>query len=185
MDMLTQAFGGRVAEKLVFGHLSTGAKDDLQKITRIAYSAVSLFGMSPEIGPVSYPTPEEHQFSKPYSEETAQKIDEEVKRIVDTAYKRAEEILSEKSDLLKQVAEYLIKNETMSMEQFKQVAGPRPFPTDEQEKTVESSTSSDSTPAQEQPSEATQEKQAEQKTEEKGEEKNDQQQKSKEGEEKL
>lgn len=158
--MLTQAFGGRVAERLVFGHLSTGAKDDLQKITRIAYSAVSLFGMSPEIGPVSYPTPEEQQLVKPYSEETAQQIDSEVKKIIDTAYKRAEAILTEKSELLKEIAEYLIKHETMSMEQFKQVAGPRPFPTDEKEKSLEAQTlQTGATPSQEQPSESTQQEQ--------------------------
>jgi AFG3 family protein len=130
MDFIAQALGGRVAERIIFGHLSTGAQDDLQKITRIAYAAVSSFGMSKSVGPVSFPIPGDPSISlqKPYSESTAETIDAEVQKIINEAYDRTEKLLTEKKDLLQNVAQYLIKNESMSVEDFKNIVGPRPFP---------------------------------------------------------
>ncbi|KAL9650683.1 hypothetical protein ABK040_001739 [Willaertia magna] len=129
IDFITQALGGRVAEKIIFGHLSTGAQDDLQKVTRIAYACVSAFGMSEEIGPVSYPLPGDQSmaFQKPYSEVTAEKIDNEVKVIIETAFKRTEELLRSKMDLLEKVAHFLLQKETINIEQFREVVGPSPF----------------------------------------------------------
>lgn len=135
MDYMAQALGGRVAEMLIFKHLSTGAQDDLQKITRIAYAAVSSFGMSEAVGPVSYPLPGDQSmaFQKPYSEETAEIIDREVATIIEDALKRTRDILTEKKELLETVAHYLLKHETMNIEQFRELVGPSPFP-DKEEK---------------------------------------------------
>lgn len=132
-DMLVQALGGRVAEEYVFGHLSTGAKDDLQKITQIAYAAVSTYGMSDSVGPVSFPPPGDPSVSvqKPYGEETAWHIDTEVRGMIASAYERAREILKEKEELLHKVAQFLIKEEVMNIDQFRELAGPRPFASDE------------------------------------------------------
>ncbi|EFC45893.1 predicted protein, partial [Naegleria gruberi] len=129
MDYITQALGGRVAEKIIFNHLSTGAQDDLQKVTRIAYAAVSSFGMSDVVGPVSYPIPGDSSmaFQKPYSEDTAEKIDGEVNLIIQDALERTTKILTEKKDLLETVAQYLLKHETMNIEQFRELVGPSPF----------------------------------------------------------
>jgi AFG3 family protein len=128
MDILAQAIGGRAAEQVVFGEISTGARDDLQKITRIAYSAVSMYGMS-SMGAISFPPPGNDKTStqKPYGEKVARIIDEEVKVMVSGATDTAIRILKEKRELLETVAEYLIKNEVMSTDQFREVAGPRPF----------------------------------------------------------
>ncbi|KAL0483432.1 hypothetical protein AKO1_014773 [Acrasis kona] len=129
VELIAQALGGRVAEKIMFGHLSTGAKDDLQKITRIAYSAISTFGMS-KLGPVSYPVPGQGSMNvqKPYSEETAEVIDQEVRDLVSDVFEKTEKLLIEKKHLLEEVAQYLIKNEVMNLEQFKSIVGPRPYP---------------------------------------------------------
>jgi ATP-dependent metalloprotease FtsH len=130
IDFIAQALGGRVAERLIFGHLSTGAQDDLQKITRIAYAAVSSFGMDKDVGPVSFPIPGDPSISvqKPYSEETAEKIDDAVKKIINEAYLRTEGLLTEKRELLEKVAGYLIENEVMGVDEFAIIVGPRPWP---------------------------------------------------------
>ncbi len=128
LDRISTALGGRAAEQLVFGHLSTGAKDDLQKITQIAYAAVSTYGMSKKLGPMGFPIPGDSSISvqKPYSEETARTIDEEVRDIISAAYKRTTDLLTEKRDVLEKVAQHLLKHEKMSVEDFKSLVGPRP-----------------------------------------------------------
>ncbi len=135
LDFIAQALGGRVAERIMYGHWSTGAQDDLQKITRIAYAAVSTFGMSKAVGPVSFPIPGDPSISlqKPYSETTAETIDHEVKHIIDEAYRRTEKILTENKHLLESVAAYLLKHESMGIDEFRQLVGPRPFPEEKEE----------------------------------------------------
>jgi AFG3 family protein len=127
LDLLCQLLGGRVAEKITYGHLSTGAKDDLQKVTQIAYAAIQIYGMSPEVGPVSFPQQQDIFAQKLYSEATAKKIDIEVKKLIDTAFSRTEELLLRKRDILEKVASYLMKHEVMNTKQFEEIVGPRPF----------------------------------------------------------
>jgi ATP-dependent metalloprotease FtsH len=136
VELIAQALGGRVAEKIMFGHLSTGAKDDLQKITRIAYAAISTFGMSKDVGPLSYPVPGDPSISvqKPYSDHTAELIDLEVRKLIDDVFNKTEALLIEKKPLLEEVAQYLIKNEVMNLEQFRAIVGPRPNPSVDAEK---------------------------------------------------
>jgi len=97
LDMIKVALGGRVAEALFFGKVTTGASDDIKKVTRIAHSLVSVYGMTEEFGLMSY---QNSEGAKPYSEYTAQRMDEEVKRIVDNCYKEVEELLEEKKELI-------------------------------------------------------------------------------------
>jgi len=128
MDIICQALGGRAAEIVKFGTLTTGAKDDLQKVTRIAYEAVSRFGMTTSIGAMSFPPPGSDQlaFQKPYGENFAVHIDEEAKNIVDTCFNRTKTLLTEKMDLLEKVAAYLLEHEVMSAKQFEELVGARP-----------------------------------------------------------
>src|SRR5690606_16348519 len=89
-DRMCMTLGGRVSEQIFFGSITTGAQDDLQKVTKMAYAQVVTYGMNPELGPVSYGNPgdAEQQFQKPYSEETARMIDGEVRKMINRAYER-------------------------------------------------------------------------------------------------
>lgn len=105
------AFGGRAAEEIVFGKISTGALSDLERITKMAYSMVTVYGMNKEIGNLSYydSKASEYTFQKPYSEATAEKIDREVKRIIDECYERTKKLLMEHRHHLEAVAQELLK----------------------------------------------------------------------------
>ena len=122
--------GGRVAEAMVLGDISTGASNDIQRASEMARRMVTVYGMSEALGAISYDSGSDEVFigrsmaqAKNYSEEVAAKIDAEVKRIVDAAYKRCEEILTQQRDALEKVAQYLLEHETMSGEQFAEVMG--------------------------------------------------------------
>ncbi|MBQ6498331.1 MAG: ATP-dependent zinc metalloprotease FtsH, partial [Ruminococcus sp.] len=117
--------GGRVAEALVMGDISTGASNDIQKVTKTATNMVVKYGMSEALGPINYTSGDGEIFigrdmghTKNYSEETAAKIDSEVHRIVSEAYKKTEDILNSHISKLHEVAAYLIKNEKMTGEVF-------------------------------------------------------------------
>ncbi len=117
---LTVSFGGRVAEDIVFNRISTGAANDIKQATAIAQQMVRSWGMSEEIGPLSYGKGEEQIFlgreishPRDYSEETARKIDEEVTKLIKNSYKRAKEILGENIDILHKLAELLLEKETV------------------------------------------------------------------------
>eukprot|EP00697_Spironema_sp_BW2_P014348 gnl/Spiro4/4775_TR2394_c0_g1_i1.p1 gnl/Spiro4/4775_TR2394_c0_g1~~gnl/Spiro4/4775_TR2394_c0_g1_i1.p1 ORF type:complete len:824 (+),score=229.14 gnl/Spiro4/4775_TR2394_c0_g1_i1:39-2474(+) len=127
LDTVCMALGGRAAEELSFATVSTGASDDLKKVTKIVYNQVAVWGMNERVGLVSFPQEEENQFTKPYSESLAQVIDEEVKIIVDAAYKRTKDLLTEKADLLKQVADLLLSKETIDQADLIKIVGERPF----------------------------------------------------------
>lgn len=125
---IVSLLGGRMAEKMIIGDISTGASNDIQRATNIARNMVTKYGMSDDLGPIVYGS--EHSgdevflgrdFSsgRNYSEETASKIDAEIKRIISNAYKRAEEVLTEKLDRLHFVAQFLMNNEVMDEGQFK------------------------------------------------------------------
>jgi cell division protease FtsH len=117
---LAKLMGGRVAEELVFNHRTSGASDDIEKATNIARKMVTVYGMSESMGPIAFGQKEEAIFlgreiaqHRDYSEQTAIKIDEEVRRIVDEAHDNAKKILKEHEDLLHKIAEALIERETL------------------------------------------------------------------------
>jgi len=132
-DKIAVALAGRAAEELFVGKISTGASDDLDKVTKMAYAMVSVYGMNPNIGLVSYnQNNASEQFYKPYSEATAQLIDAEAKLIIDIQYARVKKLLTEKGDLLKAMSAELMKEETLVYNQLVKILGERPFGIKEQ-----------------------------------------------------
>ncbi len=129
MDEMASALGGRAAEELMIGTISTGAMNDLEKVTRQAYAMVAYFGMSDKIGNVSFYDSTESSglnLSKPYSEETAQLIDKEVKRIIDNAYNTARDILSQNKEGFVKLAESLLEKEVLFSDDLEAIFGKRP-----------------------------------------------------------
>lgn len=129
-DEITSLVAGRAAEEIVFGQISTGALNDLERATKMAFSLVAYYGMSPKIGNISYydsTGQSEWNFTKPFSEQTNQTIDEEVKRMVDEAYQRAKEILLASRDKLDQLAKVLFEREVIFREDVENIYGPRPW----------------------------------------------------------
>ena len=127
-EQIVSLLGGRVAEKLMLGDISTGASNDIQRASQIARKMVSVYGMSDRLGSISFESGHDEIFigrsmaqAKPYSEQVAAQIDEEVKSIVDAAYERCEDILSRDQKHLIAVAEFLLAHETMSAEEFEAV----------------------------------------------------------------
>lgn len=129
LDEMCAILGGRAAEELCFGEISTGALNDLEKVTKQAYAMVSYFGMSDKIGNRSYydsTGQSEYSFSKPYSEDTARTIDEETKLIIDSAYTRAKETLESYKEQHEKLAEMLLEREVLFAEDLENILGPRP-----------------------------------------------------------
>lgn len=129
-DEMTAALGGRAAEQIIFGKVSTGALNDLEKVTKQAYAMVTYFGLNEKIGNISFydsTGQQEYMLGKPYSEKTAQTIDEEVSKMVQSAFERATRILSENKEKLQQLAELLLKNEVIFREDVESIFGKRPF----------------------------------------------------------
>ena len=123
--------GGRAAEEIVFGKISTGALNDLEKVTKQAYAMVAFYGLNKKIGNISYydsSGQSEYSFSKPFSEETARVIDEEIHLLVENAYATAKELLSNNRDKLNQLAEILLLKEVIFREDLEKIFGKRPFP---------------------------------------------------------
>ncbi len=129
LDEMSMTLGGRAAEELVFGKISTGALSDLERITKMAYSIVSIYGMNDKIGNVSYydSKQSEYSFTKPYSEETAKTIDHEVKKLIESAYSRTKELLSDKMQQLEVVAQELLEKEIIFQSDLERLIGKRPF----------------------------------------------------------
>ena len=128
MDEMAATLGGRVAEEIVNGKISTGALSDLEKITKQAYAMVSYLGMSKEVGNISfYDSSDSAGFNlgKPYSEKTAELIDAEVKRIIDEAYKMARKVLTENSEGFTKLAELLLEKEVIFAEDLESIFGKR------------------------------------------------------------
>ena len=134
MDMMCMALGGRAAEDLMFGKVTTGASDDLNRVTQMAYGMVRVYGMNDKIGNVSFPPSEEMQFDKPYSDATAQLFDEEAKLIIQEAYQRTRSLLEEKKEALVAVAELLLDKETINQDDVIAAIGDRPFEMQENQK---------------------------------------------------
>jgi len=136
MDEITSLFGGRAAEDVFFGKVSTGALNDLEKATKQVYAMVVYFGLNKKIGNLSYydsTGQSEYSFSKPYSENTAQIIDEEIRIIVETAYERAKSIISGNKEKIEKLAEKLLEKEVIYKEDLEEIFGKRPFETEEEE----------------------------------------------------
>jgi len=129
-DEITSALGGRAAEEIVFNRISTGALNDLEKVTKQAYAMVVYYGLNKKIGHMSYydsSGQSEYTFNKPYSEKTAETIDVEVKAILDSAYRRAVDILTENREKLDQLASLLLEKEVIFREDLEKIFGKRPF----------------------------------------------------------
>ncbi len=129
MDEMCVTLGGRAAEEIVFGKISTGAQNDLERITKLAYSMVTVYGMNDKLGNISYYDSKgsDYQFNKPYSETTAREIDEEVRKIIAEAYARTKKLLQSKKDKLTILAEQLLQKEVLFQSDLEALVGPRPF----------------------------------------------------------
>ena len=128
MDEMASTLGGRVSEQLTFGKVSTGALNDLERVTKMAYAMVAYYGMSDKVGTLSYydsTGQSDMTFTKPYSEQTAEEIDTETKRIIDEAYAMARKVLTEHADGLKQLAELLLAREVVFTEDVERIFGKR------------------------------------------------------------
>mmetsp|Transcript_32074 Transcript_32074/g.62724 ORF Transcript_32074/g.62724 Transcript_32074/m.62724 type:complete len:747 (+) Transcript_32074:133-2373(+) len=129
-DMMCMALGGRAAEQVFFGKISTGASDDLKKVTNIAYSKVMVYGMSKKLANMSYqPQEGDNQFQKPYSDATATAIDQEVNTLIKDLYSRTIALVKEKKSEVEALAEKLLEVETINHDQIVEVLGDRPYTT--------------------------------------------------------
>jgi len=128
MDMVTMALAGRAAEQVVFGRVTTGAADDLRRVTGILYQMVQVYGMNEKVGQLAFPK-EEGQWpsDRLYSDATAQVIDSEVRLLVEEAYKRTILLIENKRDQVELVAQCLLEKETITNADVSRLIGPRPF----------------------------------------------------------
>jgi cell division protease FtsH len=128
LDEMSVSMGGRVAEDIVFGKISTGALSDLERITKLAYAMTKIYGMNGNVGNVSFYDPQgEYQFNKPYSDTTAEMIDREVRTLVDVVYQKTKELLNEKRDGLEKIAQKLLEKEVLFQSDLEEILGKRPF----------------------------------------------------------
>ncbi|MFT4033332.1 MAG: ATP-dependent zinc metalloprotease FtsH [Siphonobacter sp.] len=130
IDEMCMTLGGRAAEEVIFGKISTGALSDLERVTKMAYSIVTVYGMNEKLGNVSFYDSKggnEYSFSKPYSEETSRLIDEEVRSIIDAAYERTKQLLSDKRTELETIAQQLLTKEVLFQSDLEELIGKRPF----------------------------------------------------------
>ena len=128
-DRMCMTLGGRAAESIFFNRITTGAQDDLQKVTKSAYAQITQFGMNEEVGNVSFEQPQQGEmvFDKPFSEHTAQLVDQEAKKLISAAMDRTINLLTEKKDLVEKVALRLLEKEVLNREDMIELLGPRPF----------------------------------------------------------
>ncbi len=130
LDEMCATLGGRAAEKVMFNKISTGALSDLEKVTKQARAMVTIYGLNDEIGNLTYydsSGQNEYGFSKPYSEETARKIDQEISKIIEEQYKRAVELLNKNKDKLIELAERLLEKEVIFKDDLEKIFGKRAF----------------------------------------------------------
>jgi cell division protease FtsH len=130
LDEMCAALGGRAAEEIIFGKISTGALSDLEKITKQAYAMVSVYGLNDKIGNISFydsSGQSEYSFQKPYSEKTAQLIDEEVSKMVEESYVRTKKTLQKHKSELKELAELLLEKEVIFKDDLEKIFGKRAY----------------------------------------------------------
>lgn len=127
-DQICMTLGGRASEDIFFGKISTGAQNDLQQITRIAYSMVTVYGMNDKVGNISFYDPQqENAFTKPYSDDTAKLIDYEVRQLIDSAYERTKQLLTAKKEEVEKLANALLEKEVLFQSDVEALIGKRPF----------------------------------------------------------
>ncbi len=128
VNMMCMTLGGRVAEDIIFNRISTGAQNDLERITKMAYAMVTVYGMNDKVGNLSfYDANQEYGFQKPYSDKTAELIDHEVRLLIDACYQKTKALLTEKKDLLEILAQELLKKEIIFQSDLEVILGKRPF----------------------------------------------------------
>lgn len=133
-DQICMTLGGRASEEIFFHKISTGAQNDLQQITRIAYSMVTVYGMNDKVGNISFYDPmQENAFTKPYSDETAKMIDQEVRKLIDDAYEKTKSLLNSKKGDVEKLANALLEKEVLFQSDVEALIGKRPF---EEKKTL-------------------------------------------------
>jgi AFG3 family protein len=131
LDIVCMALAGRAAEDVVFGKVTTGASDDLKRVTQLVYSTIQVFGMNPRVGKVAFPRGDGAiPGDKQYSDSTSEAMDEEARAIVDAAYQRTLSLIRERRDELEKVAQLLLKNETITHDDVVDLIGARPFQSD-------------------------------------------------------
>lgn len=126
LDRMAMTLGGRISEELHFPTVTTGASDDFKKVTSMATAMVTQWGMSDKLGPLFFKN-DENQIVKPFAESTAQKIDAEVRRIIDEAYKQCKDLLVAKKKEVGIIAEELLRKEVLTRDDMVRLLGPRPF----------------------------------------------------------
>ena len=128
MHIVKMALAGRAAEEIFFGKVTTGASDDLRRVTDLIYSTIQLYGMNARVGQLAFPKdPNAMPGDKPYSDSTAEAMDEEAKKIVDEAYEATLELMREKKEEVRKVAQLLLDKETITHDDVIDLVGPRPF----------------------------------------------------------
>jgi cell division protease FtsH len=143
LDEMCAALGGRAAEQVIFGKISTGALSDLEKVTKQARAMVTIYGLSDKIGNLTYydsSGQSEYGFTKPYSEQTAELIDKEISNIIEEQYQRAVKLLDENKDKLTQLAEVLLDKEVIFKDNLEKIFGSRPYGPKEAELTSQPAT---------------------------------------------
>ena len=126
LDRMCMTLGGRAAESVIFDKISTGAQSDLDQVTKMAYSMIAVFGMNEKVGNVSFHAMQQDQFNKPYSDDTANMIDEEVRKLIDSQYERAKALLRDRRNELELLAEQLLTKEVLLKSDVERLVGPRP-----------------------------------------------------------
>jgi len=129
LDEMSMALGGRAAEEIIFGKISTGALSDLERVTKVAHSMVTVYGMNDKLGNISYydSKPNDYNFNKPYSESTAETIDQEIRKVISATYQRTKDMLLSKREQLEVVAKELLDKEIIFQNDLERLIGKRPF----------------------------------------------------------
>jgi cell division protease FtsH len=139
-DEITSALGGRASEEIFFGKISTGALNDLEKVTKQAYAMVVYFGLNKKIGNISFydsSGQQEYSFQKPYSEKTAEVIDGEVSLIIESAYDRAKKVILDHKESVEKLSRALLDKEVIFREDLEEIFGKRPFEEEEKIKIID------------------------------------------------
>ena len=144
LDEMCATLGGRAAEELFTGHISSGAMNDLERVTKQAYSMIAYMGMADELPNICYYNNQEYNFQRPYSEATAQLIDQETQKMIAQQYQRAKDILSQHTEGHAQLAQLLVEREVIFAEDVERIFGPRPWSSRTEELLAEDSAVSDS-----------------------------------------